>query len=129
MNEKNIFILLIIICFFIIIYKYECEKFLSNLNENNDTKTNLYFVPIKNIFLGDNYYNYKLNKPEIKQEYQSLDDITFNSYLYSKPTTQKIICLSHTNIANCWEDNVNNCQWVNKIDGGSYCDVGRNIWP
>ena len=96
-------------------------------NFNNDLNTNLYFKPLKNIFLGNNYYNYQNNHPKIIQKTQSLDDITFNSFLYSKPTTQKIICSSHLNRANCWEDNVNNCQWIHKIDGGSYCDVAP-IW-
>lgn len=126
MNEKNMFILIIIVCLFVIIYKHKYEKFVS-IDENGDL--NLYFVPLKNIFLGDNFYNYKLNKRTNKQEIQSLGKITFDSYLYSKPTTQKIICSSHTNRADCWEDNVNNCQWVHKIDSESYCDVGPNIWP
>jgi len=126
MNEKNIFIIIIVACLFVIIYKHKYEKFVSS-DVNGDL--NLYFVPLKNIFLGDNFYNYNLNKQKNKQQTQSLGEITFNSYLYSKPTTRKIICSSHTNRADCWEDNVNNCQWVHKIDAKSYCDVGANIWP
>lgn len=125
MDKINIFIIIICICLFIIVYKYKYEKFVSNIE--NDI--NLYFVPLKNIFLGDNYYNYNLNKSEIKQNLQSLEKITSDAYLYSKPTTQKIICSTHKNKADCWEDNVNNCQWKYKIDGNSYCDVGQNIWP
>lgn len=121
-NNKNIFI--VIMCIFLIIIKY-----VYYLIENFDSNKNLFFQSIPNIFLSDNYYNYELNRPEISQPTQSLGEITFNSFLYSKPTTQKIICSSHTNIANCWEDNYNNCQWVHKIDGNSYCDVGPSIWP
>jgi hypothetical protein len=136
MNKKNIFIIILVICLFLIIYKYKYEKFVSNDengngngNGNGNRDLNLYFVPLKNIFLDDNFYNYNLNRPRNKEQTQSLGEITFNSNLYSKPTTQKIICSSHINRADCWEDNVNNCQWVHKIDGGSYCDVGPNIWP
>jgi len=134
MNEKNIFITIIIVCLFLILYKhnfenigskYKYEKFVSNDNKD----LNLYFVPLKNIFLNDNYYNYKLNRPIIKQNIKPLEQIDVNAFLYSKPTTQKIICSSHKNRANCWEDNVNNCLWVHKIDGNSYCEVGPNIWP
>lgn len=130
MNNSNVFITIIILYLLIMIYLDKYEKFISN--GNSITDENLYFVPIKNIFLNDNYYNYELNKPNkpnIKQNTQSIGEITFDSYLYSKPTSQKIICASHKNRANCWEDNVNNCQWVYKIDSGSYCDVGQNIWP
>ena len=122
MLNKTMFIIIISLCF-ITIYIF-INKF-----ELFNADTNLFFKPIENIFLSDNYYNYKLNKPNIKQNIQSLGEITFDSYLYSKPTSQKIICTSHKNRANCWEDNVNNCQWVYKIDGGSYCGVGQNIWP
>lgn len=127
MNDKNIFITIILLCLFLITYKHNYEKFVSN--DNYNVGVNQYFIPIKNIFLNDNYYNYKFNKPIIKQNQQPLEKITFDSFLYSKPTTQKIICSSHKNRANCWEDNVNNCQWIHKIDGNSYCEVGRNIWP
>jgi hypothetical protein len=122
MLNKTMFIIIISFCF-ITIYIY------INKYELFNSDTNLFFKPIENIFLSDNYYNYKLNKPNIKQNIQSLGEITFDSYLYSKPTSQKIICTSHKNRANCWEDNVNNCQWFYKIDGGSYCGVGQNIWP
>lgn len=127
MSIQNMFLLIIITCLFLIVYEHNYEKFISNLD--NESGLNLYFAPIKNIFLTDDYNNYNLNKPKNKQETQSLSEITFNTYLYSKPTTQKIICSSHTNRANCWEDNTNNCQWVYKIDGNSYCDVGLNLWP
>lgn len=120
MEYKITFIIIILICI-ISIYIF------ANNNETFDT--NLFFKPIPNIFLADDYYNYELNRPDIKQDTKSLGKITFNSHLYSKPTSQKIICSSHTNRADCWEDNVNNCQWVHKIDGNSYCDVGPNIWP
>ena len=120
MENKIIFIIICLICL-IVIY--------ISTNSKERFNTNLFFKPIPNIFLSNNYYNYKLNKPEINQNTKSLDDITFNSYLYSKPTSKKIFCSSHINRADCWEDNVNNCQWVHKIDGGSYCDVGQNIWP
>lgn len=122
MYEKNIFTLILLICL-ITIY------FLTNTNEHFNT--NLFFQPIPNIFLGDNYYNYKLNKPDynLQNQTEPINKITFDAFLYSKPTSQKIICLAHTNRADCWEDNVNNCQWVHKIDGGSYCDVGLPLWP
>ena len=125
MNDKNIFIAIIIICLFFLVYQHNYEKFISN----NDNNVNLYFLPLKNIFLTDNYYNYKLNKPIIKPNEKPLEQIELNAFLYSKPSTQKIICSSHKNRANCWEDNVNNCQWVHKIDGNSYCEIGKNIWP
>lgn len=120
MTEQSIFIIIILICL-IVIYL--------SANNNETFDTNLFFQPIPNIFLSDNYYSYELNKPDIKTNTKSIGEITFNSYLYSKPTSQKIICSSHKNRADCWEDNVNNCQWVYKIDGNSYCDVGKNIWP
>ena len=118
MFDKIIFMIIICICL-ISIYVFNYENFNSNKN--------LFFQPINNIFLSDNYYNYKLNRPKIKPKTQSLDSIVSNSYIYSKPISQKIICASHTNRANCWEDNVNNCQWIHKIDGGSYCNVAP-IW-
>jgi hypothetical protein len=120
--NKNIFILLIIIIFFII--------YINNINENfnSDNEINNYNKPIKNIFLGDNYYNYKLNYPKINKNYESLKKITLDSYLYSKPITQKIICSNHKNIADCWQDNVNNCQWIHKIDSNdSYCNIGPKL--
>lgn len=132
MNNKKIFIcILVFVLVFQILNSFWNENF-SSLNKKFNSKekennTNLYLTPIKNIFLGDNYNNYQLNKPEITQQTQPLTQITFDSFLYSKPTTQKIICSSHKNSANCWEDNVNNCQWVYKIDSGSYCDVAP-IW-
>ena len=115
MFNNKIFIILICISVCIILLYDKYEQF--------DTDTNLFFKPIDNIFLGDNYYNYELNYPEIKQQTKSLGEITFNSYLYSKPIEQKIICTSHKNRADCWKDNVNNCQWVYKINNNSYCDV------
>lgn len=128
MDNKSIFIITIIICFFTVCFTYKNENFLSdkqNINENND---DLFYTPLNNIFLGDNYYNYVNNRPNDNLKIpESLNKIKFDSYIYSKPTTQKIICLSHKNVANCWEDNVNNCQWVYKIDNGSYCDVAP-IW-
>ena len=112
--------IIILICLLIICF------ILTNLHENflisND---NSYFKPLKNIFLGDNYYNYLLNSPKIIVNDESLKTITIDAFLYSKPTAQKIICSSYTNRADCWEDNTNNCQWVYKIDNGSYCDVGQ----
>lgn len=134
MNNKNIFTMIIIICLFLIIYNYNYENIITNLKyekfvSTDDLNTNLYFLPLKNIFLNDNYNNYKLNRPIIKQTEKPLEQIELNAFLYSKPTTQKIICSSHKNRANCWEDNYNNCQWIHKIDGNSYCDVGTNIWP
>jgi len=122
MNNKIIIIIFICIYLFIIYYTYRNENFISDSN-NTETNINSYFKPFKNIFLGNNYYNYQLNHPKINIDTQSLNKITFDSLLYSKPTTQKIICSSHTNNASCWEDNVNNCQWIYKIDSGSYCDV------
>ncbi len=116
--------IIIMICLLIILN--------NNLNENFNSinsGTDLYMKPLKNIFLGDNFYNYNLNQPDIIDKTESLGKITFDTFLYSKPTTQKIICSSHTNSGDCWEDNVNNCQWVHKIDGGSFCDVGLNIFP
>jgi len=122
MSNKTTFIIIISICLIsIYITSKKCELF------NSDT--NLFFQPISNIFLSDNYYNYNFNRPDIKTNTKSLSDITFNSYLYSKPISKKIICSSYKNRGDCWEDNVNNCQWVYKIDNGSYCDVGSNIWP
>ena len=126
MNNKIIYIICIFICLFTIYYIHKYENFISNSN-NTETNSNSYFGQFKNIFLGNNYYNYQLNRPKINNDVQSLGKITFDSFLYSKPTTQKIICSAHTNSANCWEDNVNNCQWIHKIDTGSYCDVAP-IW-
>jgi hypothetical protein len=115
--------MIISIYLFIIYFTNKNENFL--LNQDN---TNSYYKPLKNIFLTDNYYNYIDNHPKNNEKSpESLNKIKLDSFLYSKPTTQKIICSSHTNRANCWEDNVNNCQWVYKIDNGSYCDVAP-IW-
>jgi len=61
-----------------------------------------------------------LNK---KKNIKSLTDITTDSYIYSDIISKKIICDNYTNEANCWENN--NCQWVYKIDNGSFCDVAR----
>jgi hypothetical protein len=118
-NYKLLLVMLICICLSIIYFTNKYEHF--NINKN------LFFQPIDNIFLADNYYNYELNYPDIKHKTDSLENIKFNSYLYSKPTSQKIICASHKDRANCWSDNVNNCQWVYKIDGDSYCNVAP-IW-
>jgi hypothetical protein len=97
---------------------------------NSSNKTNLFFTELPNIFLGKNYYNYETNKPkESTPTSTSIGSITYNSWLYSKPISNKIICSNHKNIANCWEDNINNCQWVHKIDGGSYCEVGQKFFP
>ncbi len=111
-----IFILLIILSIFLIINK---ENFESNIN--------LFYLPEKNIFLSDDYYNYINNKPKPNIKKMPLSKITFDSYLYAKPTREKIICSNHINSANCWEDNVNNCEWIYKIDGGSYCTVGKKM--
>lgn len=131
MYEQTIFIIFICICWFIVFYTFTYEKFNSNsyLNSdsNSDSNINSYFKPLKNIFLGDNYYNYQLNHPNQTNNTQSLNEISFDSFIYSKPITQKIICSSHTNRGDCWEDNVNNCQWIHKIDSKSYCDVAP-IW-
>ena len=120
MPNKIIFIIVILICL-ILIYLF------SNKKEYFDT--NLFFQSIDNIFLNNNYDNNKLNKSKITHKTQSFKNITKNAYLYSKPTSQKIICASHKNIADCWEDNTNNCQWKYKINGNSYCEVGLPIWP
>ena len=127
MNNQNIFIILIGIFWLTIYLTYKCENFLSDNLNDIETNVNSYFKPIQNIFLADNYYNYIKNRPIIQKTTQSLDTITLDSFLYSKPTTQKIICSSHSNRANCWEDNINNCQWIHKIDGSSYCDVAP-VW-
>ena len=103
------------------------SRFKFNESFDLDKNNNLFYKQHENIFLSDNFYNYKKNYPNIDYNYESLDKISMDAYLYSKPTTQKIICSNHTNEANCWEDNVNNCQWVYKIDGNSYCDVAK-IW-
>ncbi len=127
MNNKIIFIILICICLLIFFFAYKNENFLLNQDSNNDN-INSFFIPLKNIYLNDNYDNYILNRPKNNLKIsESLNKINSDSFLYSKPITQKIICLSHTNRADCWEDNVNNCQWVYNIDNGSYCDVAP-IW-
>lgn len=112
-------ILLIIICMIIIYIINEL-----NINEYFNNDTNLFFRPVENIFLANNPYNYEFNRPEIIQKTKPLSEISFNSFLYSQPIGQRIICASHKNRANCWEDNFNNCQWVHRIDGNSYCEVG-----
>jgi len=133
MNNKIIFIILIIVFVIIIYFICKNEKFTStqsNNNNNDDDNNNInsFYTPIKNIFLTNNYYNYQDNKPKKNFKIpESLEKIKLDSFIYSKPTSQKIICSSHTNRADCWEDNVNNCQWVYKIDNGSYCDVAP-IW-
>lgn len=122
-NNNLIFITIICVIYILIFIFVDLKYELFNVEPN------LFFKPIKNIFLSDDYYNYKLNKPEINKNVETIGKITFDTYLYSKPTSQKIICSSHKNRGDCWEDNVNNCQWIHRIDGGSYCDVGQNIWP
>lgn len=107
MNIKILFIIIIIGCAFICF---------NSSNEN--------FTLNKNIFTTNDYYNFRLNNPEIIQKEKPLGEITFDSYIYSKPIRQDIICANHTNRADCWEDNTNNCQWIHKIDSKSYCDQG-----
>lgn len=86
--------------------------------------TNLFYKPLNNIFLGNNYYNYKNDKydlPDTTQNIQSLSQISYDSYLYSDSTSNKIICSNYINQADCWANN--NCQWINNINGNSYCEV------
>lgn len=126
---KNITYQTIFIIILIIILIIYCLKYLLIYNETfkADNINNLFNKPISNIFLTDNYLNYEINKPEINKKTENIEKIAFNTFLYSKPTSQKIICSSHTSRADCWEDNYNNCQWVYKIDNNSYCDVAP-IW-
>lgn len=82
---------------------------------------NLFYKPLNNIFLGNNYDNYKYDLSDTKQNVQSLSQISQDSYLYSDSISKKIICSNYTNQANCWANN--NCQWINNITGISYCEV------
>ena len=82
MFNNKIFIILICISVCIILLYDKYEQF--DTDTDTDTDTKLFFKPIDNIFLGDNYNNYELNYPEIKQQTKSIGEITFNSYLYSE---------------------------------------------
>ena len=126
MDNKNIFIILILICLLIMIFNNKNENFIINSNDDEENK-NIFYKPLKNIFLSDSYDNYEKNEPTKDNKIiQPLNTILYDSFLYSKPTIKKIICSSHKNRADCWEDNVNNCQWIHKIDGKSFCNVAPN---
>jgi hypothetical protein len=83
--------------------------------------TNLFFKELPNIFLNDNYLNYDLNKANDKPNYNSLGQISYNSYINSDIVSTKIICANYNNQGDCWDNN--HCQWIYKINGGSYCDM------
>jgi hypothetical protein len=116
---QNYYILIIILLGVLLIFLQNKENFKSDINS--------FYIPEKNIFLTDDYYNYINNKPKPDVKRIPLSKLTFDAYLYAKPTREKIICSNHVNRANCWEDNVNNCEWVYRIDGGSYCRVGKKM--
>ena len=80
--------------------------------------TNLFYKPLNNIFFRNNY---EYDLPATKQNIQSLSQISQDSYLYSDSTSKKLICSNYTNQVNCWANN--NCQWINNINGISYCEV------
>ena len=82
-------------------------------------ETNLFNAKLPNIFASNFYSN---NQPmNIPTPTKSIGEITFDSYIYSDIVSNQIICANYNNQGDCWDNN--KCQWVYKIDGGSYCDL------
>lgn len=119
----------LVCCLIVIVALWVVGLFTSEPFGTNTSELNLFYRPIPNIFLADNYYNYKLNKPHTTTPTATLGEIATNAFIYSRPIERQIICRSHQNRANCWEDNVNGCAWVYGFDGPGYCEVGQNVWP
>ena len=117
-NIKLILMYFVIILLIIIIYIYVKEN---NLIKIELFDTNLFFKPMPNIFLGSNYLNYDLKEVKKVPEYNTLGQISYDSYINSDIVSTKIICSNYNNQGDCWDNN--HCQWIYKIDGGSYCDM------
>ena len=129
----NIFIIMmILILIYLIMDNFEYFYTSDNIYQTNDNiyqtndniyqTNNLFNTPLQNIFLTDNNLNYIDNKPiTVNPDYKSLSDISVDSYIYSNTSEHKIICSNYTNQGDCWDNN--NCQWIHKIDGGSYCEL------
>lgn len=115
----NIFIIvMILILIYLIMDNFEYFYTSDNIYQTN----NLFNKPLQNIFLTDNNLNYIDNKPITSNpDYKSLSDISDDSYIYSNTIGNKIICSNYTNQGDCWDNN--NCQWIYKIDGSSYCEL------
>jgi hypothetical protein len=116
MNKIMFYILFIVILG--LFFHNQYESFDCGSNSDSD-KINLFYKPLPNIYVSSSYSDNKNFK--ITDDVKPLSDITIDSYIYSDPISTKIICSNYTNQANCWDDN--NCQWISKIDSGSYCDV------
>ena len=110
--------LFVLILLVIIIFFYFKENYLYH-SELFDT--NLFFEPLPNIFLNSDYLNYNLNKVKEVPNYSTVGQISYDSYINSDIVSTKIICSNYDNQGDCWDNN--HCQWINKIDGGSYCDM------
>lgn len=92
-----------------------------NYLEKETFDTNLFFKPLPNIFLNNNFLNYNLDKTNEKPNYNSLEQISYNSFINSDIVSTKIICANYDNQGDCWDNN--HCQWNYRIDGNSYCDM------
>ena len=112
MNNNFVIILLVIIV--LLFFSNVYEKF----NSNN---INLFYKNMPNIFMQNNYIDEQDITPTSNTDIKSLGNITLDSYVYSDIVSKKIICDNYTSQADCWENN--NCQWIYKIDNGSYCDL------
>lgn len=119
---KTYFLIIIIIILILIWISNKNENFSNNSTENN---TNIFFLKqLPNIYYTKRFYQDLFVPPPSQKS--SLADITFNSYLNSNTIDNKITCSSITNQGRCWDNN--NCQWVHKIDGNSYCKLGPKLF-
>lgn len=118
MNKILFAFILIIVLFSIVLYSYKFTK-IENFNKSN-TETNSFFYKFPNIYYTKQFID-NLYIPE-KSKKTTMDTIDIDSYLNSDIMSDKIICSSISNEADCW--NNNNCQWISKIgqnDDKSYC--------
>ena len=118
MTQIYLFVFILLI---VIIYIYFKEHNFISWTKAELFDTNLFFKPLPNIFLDFNFLNYDLNKVKKEPDYNTLEQISYNSYIGSDIVSTKIICSNYNNQGDCWDNN--HCQWISKIDGGSYCSM------
>ena len=141
MENYLIFVFILLSVMIILLY---FNKLYENFNPTN--KTNLFYENLPNIFMSptdsdnqiltdsdnlsstdsDNLFltdsnNQTPTPTQTPTQTASLSTITFDNYIYSDQVSKQIVCANLTSQADCWDNN--NCQWINKIDTGSYCDL------
>ena len=114
---NNLIIILLIILLLFFYNSYE------NFDSNNNNNQNLFYKKIPNIYKTNNNLNNNTIKPD--ENVIQLSQLSLDSYINSDIISKKIICDNYTSQADCWENN--NCEWIYKIDNGSYCNVAP-IW-